>query len=148
MTTKLWTMALILACFAGTASAQVPVADFFSTTSKLNGATLPAGTRIEAFDSDGIRCGLADANADGSFLVHVYGNDPMTPTVDEGAREGELLTWRINGEAPQNIAWVRNIIGSFSDLRFENNGAKEMRLDGPTATEAKTWTSVKDIYRR
>jgi hypothetical protein len=141
-------MALILACFAGTASAQVPVADFFSTTSKLNGTSLPAGTRIEAFDSDGIRCGLAEANADGSFLIHVYGNDPMTPNVDEGAREGEALAWRVNGEVPQNVEWVRNIIGAFSDLRFENNGAKEMRLDGPTATEAKTWTAVKNSYRR
>ena len=71
MKTRLWTMALILACFAGTASAQVPVADFFSTSSKLNGAAMPAGTRIEAFDSDGIRCGFAETNADGSFFIHV-----------------------------------------------------------------------------
>ena len=148
MKTTLWTLAIVIGGFCGTASAQVPVADFFSTTSKLNGTSMPAGTRIEAFDSDGIRCGLAEANADGSFLIHVYGNDPMTPTVDEGAREGELLTWRINGETPQNVEWVRNIIGSFSDLRFENNGAKEMRLDGPTAVETRTWTSVKNGYRR
>jgi len=77
-------LALVLACGAGAAQAQAPVADFYSISTTMNGTLIASGTTIEAFDSDGIRCGNATANADGSFLIHVYGNDPMTPAWTKG----------------------------------------------------------------
>lgn len=144
-------VALVIGCSAGAARAQVPVADFFSTNSLLDGKAVPAGTTIEAYDTDGIRCGYATANADGSFLMHVYGNDPMTPGTDEGAREGEMLAWRIDGHdvEPQEAAWIANLIGMFADLRWENGAAKQLRLDvRTTAAAPASWTEVKESYRR
>ena len=119
------TLALVLAGGAQTAHAQAPVTDYFSFNSRLNGQLLPEGAVIEAFDSNGIRCGYTTAKADGSFLIQVYGNDPMT-AADEGAREGEMLQWRLSGYTPDNIAWLSNVIGLFADLRFENGASKEI----------------------
>src|SRR5207244_2572249 len=103
-------LALVLACAARTAYAQAPEADFFSTSSKLNGALLPSGATIDAYDANGVHCGHAIAGADGAFLVHVSGDDPMTPGTDEGARDGEMLTWKVNGLAVENARWISSLI--------------------------------------
>ena len=81
-------VAIAIACGTGAAHAQAPVADFFSTTSLKDGQPLAPGTIIEAWDSEGIRCGYAETNPCGGSLIHVYGNAPMTQSIDEGAREG------------------------------------------------------------
>jgi hypothetical protein len=144
-------LALVLLCAAGAARAQAPVADFYSTSSKMNGALIAPGTVIEAYDTDGIRCGYALANAEGSFLIHVYGNDPMTPAVDEGAREGEMLTWKLNGYdvRAEDTLWIGNLIGMFADSRWENGSAKEISLDlHTTKVNATDWSDVKAIFRR
>ena len=101
-------VAIAIACGTGAAHAQAPVADFFSTTSLKDGQPLAAGTIIEAWDSEGIRCGYAEASPSGGFLIHVYGNDPMTPSIDEGAREGEMLEWRVSGVEvhPEDAQWI------------------------------------------
>jgi len=143
-------LALGLLMCAAAAHAQAPVADYFSTDSHKDGAALLAGTTIEAWDSDGIRCGFAQVNLDGGFLIHVYGNDPLTPAVDEGANAGEFLLWRVGGTDidADDAAWIANIVGSFTDMRWENGAAKQIRLDAyTTAIEAQTWTTVKDLYR-
>lgn len=143
-------LAMGLLLSAASAQAQAPVADYFSTTSLWDGAALTPGMNIEAFDGDGVRCGFAIANLDGSFLIHVNGNDPMTPSVDEGAIEGEMLTWRISDQTPDAINWVSNVIGLFGDLRFENGAAKEMYIEGapaPTAVEDAVWSDIKELYR-
>jgi len=141
------TMALGLLLLAATAQAQAPVADYFSTSSLWDGAPLTVNMTIEAFDADGIRCGYAVANIDGSFLIHVYGNDPMT-AADEGADEGEMLTWRIEDKMPDRTLWVANLIGLFSDLRFENGAAKEMLIEGaPLAVENSPWSEVKRLFQ-
>lgn len=145
---KLILLAGIVLAWSGAAQAQAPVADYYSTTSKLNGVTLPAGTMIEAYDGQGVRCGTATANAGGGFLIHVYGNDPLTASVDEGASEGEMLTWKMADATPETAAWVATLIGSFADLRFENGAAKELRLEGTiTAVEGDTWSAVKTRFR-
>ena len=146
----LWTLALTLSCCGGAAYAQAPVADFYSTNSLLGDALLEAGATIEAFDIDGVRCGYAQANAEGGFLIHVYGNDPMTASIDEGPREGEMLTWEINGIEikSEDATWISTLIGMFSDLRFENGAAKEMKLIARTSgIEQRTWSAVKDAFR-
>lgn len=141
------TMALGLLLLAGVAQAQAPVADYFSTSSKYENAGLTPGMTIEAFDANGIRCGYAEANAEGSFLIHVYGNDPMT-AADEGANEGEMLTWRLQTRAPNTLDWVSNLVGLFSDLRFENGAAKEMLIEVlPLAVEDSPWGDIKLLYR-
>jgi hypothetical protein len=142
--------ALVLVCGAAAANAQAPVCDYFSTSSTKAGEALAAGAIIEAFDSDGIRCGYAEAMTGGAFLMHVYGNDPMTPAVDEGAREGEMLTWKVDGITitPENAQWIANLVGLFADMRFENGAAKEIRLDAETsAIESTSWSEVKGSFR-
>ena len=139
-----------IGCGAGSAHAQAPVADYFSTSSQKDGATLAAGTVIEAYDNDGIRCGLATVNSSGGFMIHVYGNDPMTPAIDEGAAEGEMLHWKVDGfDVPASGAiWVANLIGMFADLRWENGAAKEIELDvRTTSAEASSWSDVKALYQ-
>lgn len=141
-------MAALVMAGCGAAQAQVPVADYYSTTSKLNGITLPAGTMIEAYDGDGVRCGTATANAAGEFLIHVYGNDPLTAAIDEGANEGEILDWKLANVTPETAAWIATLIGAFTDLRFENGAAKEIRLEAKvSALEAETWGTVKTHFR-
>jgi hypothetical protein len=141
------TLVLGLLLLAGAAHAQAPVADYFSTTSMWEGAALPSGMLIEAYDGDGVRCGVAQANSDGSFLIHVYGNDPMT-AADEGASEGEMLTWRINDTMPIDVQWMANLVGLFSDLRFETGAAKEMYIEGSALpVEDTPWSDVKKLYQ-
>jgi hypothetical protein len=145
------TIVFALALGASAAHAQAPVADYFSTGSKMDGATLAAGTTIEAIDSDGIICGSALANADGSFLIHVYGNDSLTPSIDEGANQGETLKWRLDGNdvLGADATWIANIVGSFSDMRWENGAAKQIDLQTRTsAVQGASWSAVKDQYRR
>jgi len=143
--------ALVAAAACGTAHAQAPVADYYSTTSKLNDAALPAGTTIEAYDGNGVRCGFAVANAAGEFLVHVSGNDPLTGSIDEGANEGEMLTWKLASAdiMPGDATWIATLVGLFADLRFENGAAKEIRLEAEiSGVETCTWSDVKAAYRR
>jgi hypothetical protein len=145
---KLILLAGIVLAWSGAAQAQAPVADYYSTTSKLNGVTLPAGTVIEAYDGQGVRCGSATSNASGGFLIHVYGNDPLTSSIDEGASEGETLTWKMEDVTPETAAWVSTLIGLFADLRFENGAAKEIRLEAMiTAVEGDSWSAVKARFR-
>jgi hypothetical protein len=144
-------VAIAIACGTSAAHAQAPVADFFSTTSLKDGQPLAAGTIIEAWDSEGIRCGYAEANASGGFLIHLYGNDPMTPSIDEGAREGEMLEWRVSGVnvQPEDAQWIANTIGLFADLRWENGSAKEIYLEvRTTKTTSESWGGMKSRYGR
>ena len=143
-------LVLTVVLAAGVAHAQSPVADYFSIDSQIDDKSLVPGTTIEAFDTDGMRCGFAQVNADGGFLMHVYGNDPITAAIDEGAEAGEFLTWRISSFAiaPQDCAWIANVVGSFEDVRWENGAAKQIRLDAYTSpVEPQSWTAVKDLYR-
>ena len=67
----------------------------------------------------------------------------------EGAHDGEMLTWKVNGQAVANARWISNLIGLFSDLRWENNAAKQIELDAvTTAVQLHSWTDVKEAYRR
>ena len=81
--------------------------DFWDTESEFNGRPLRPGDVITAYDSNGVLCGAAVVRHEGAYLLHVYGDDPKTPE-DEGAEEGEEITFYINGEkaiATGNTAW-------------------------------------------
>jgi len=69
-----------------------------------NGSNLlPLGSRIDAYDPDGVLCGtdyvenvLDSSGVYGSMAV--YGDDvTWTPSVDEGAETGDLISFYING---------------------------------------------------
>lgn len=89
-------------CLAGRGVADVVVTpqrcDFASATSTLNGDPLPVGTVVEAYDPQGICCGTQTVAVEGVLpYLAVYGDDAFTLLVDEGASEGDTITFKING---------------------------------------------------
>ncbi len=57
---------------------------------------LQAGDEVAFFDPQGVLCGLFTVTIAGQYgVLHVYADDPLTPSVDEGASNGDLLSVRI-----------------------------------------------------
>ena len=71
--------------------------------STYNGQPLPIGSIIQAFDPDGTYCGVDTVILDGVSgnpkfgYFSVYGDDGNTPLLDEGATDGQTITFKING---------------------------------------------------
>lgn len=62
-----------------------------------DGTEAGPGTCIDVYDPDSVICGQSIVSRSGEFgLIAVFGDDPETP-VDEGAREGDKLTFKVNG---------------------------------------------------
>jgi len=85
-----------------------------------DGHAAPQGVEIAVFDQNGVLCGASgvDTENGGAFLLQVYGDDPTSAAVDEGARDGEPLTFKVFageqvGEIPQEL------------LRFSSAGHKD-----------------------
>ena len=75
------------------------VCDFWSEATPLDGVPLKVGDVITAKDPDGVVCGAAVVEDTRGYLLHVYGDDLLTtPGVDEGATEGDRVTFYINGQ--------------------------------------------------
>jgi uncharacterized protein YegL len=91
--------------------------DFYSLNSTVNGEPIPVGTRITAFDPDGVKVGETIVTHPGSFgVLSVYGDDPLTPE-DEGARPGETITFYVNGQQATVTGPDEPIWSGFGDLR-------------------------------
>lgn len=59
---------------------------------------LEVGDLVEFFDPDGVLCGKWTVRDKGAYgLMAVYGDDPTTAGIDEGAEKGDELTVRVNG---------------------------------------------------
>jgi hypothetical protein len=68
-----------------------------STDSRLDGAPVPAGTVVTAYDPGGMLIGRTVVEGEGSFgPMALYMDDPAT-IVDEGAEPGDAIRFRING---------------------------------------------------
>lgn len=90
--------------------------------STYNGQPLVVGSIIQAFDPSGVYCGvdtvrLDTASGDAIFgYFSVYGDDSGTPGVDEGAEEGETISFRINGRVATvtagDAAWSNQTLKS------------------------------------
>lgn len=68
--------------------------DFYSPSTAQG---LQEGDLLVARDEQGVLVGLADVNADGAFLIHATGDDPMTSDVDEGAHTGSPIRFFVDG---------------------------------------------------
>ncbi len=92
------------------------VADYWSNDALYIDQPLVEGDVIIAKDPDDVTCGVAYVDSDGNFLIHVTGDDEdATPTIDEGAREGDEITLYLNCECPvvtENL-WANH--GSFQE---------------------------------
>lgn len=70
---------------------------FFDSLSTINGNLLPVGTIVSATDPNGVLCGLDTVGATGLYgFMPVYGDDPNTAGTDEGAVDGDVITFRLN----------------------------------------------------
>ncbi len=82
------------------------VRSYWDTTSTFLGARLVEGDVLEAFDPDGILCGLAASAGNGSFSIYVVGDDGLPDGIDEGPFPSESVDFRINGlPAVSPVAW-------------------------------------------
>ncbi len=101
-----WLLLLLTLCLpvslpAATGHFPAPVttpklADFIGTLS-IGGQAAQVGDEIAFFDPQGVLCGVFRiTDPYGSYgILHVYGDDPLTPNVDEGAVAGDVLSIRV-----------------------------------------------------
>ena len=69
--------------------------DFFGSLT-VNEVPAQPGDEVAFFDGGGVLCGRYVIDMKGQYgRVHVYGDDPTTPDVDEGAVSGEELSVRV-----------------------------------------------------
>jgi|GEM_PF-935517 len=92
---------------------------------------LTPGDSIKVYDQSGVLCGDTTVTAEGGFLLHVIGDDSQTED-DEGAEEGELLRFTVNGHE----VVVKGTSENHSDVIqdevapvFEPMGNKRIELD-------------------
>lgn len=69
--------------------------------STFNGQPLVVGSIIQAYDQSGVYCGIDTVRLSGDDAIFgyfsVYGDDPDTSPLDEGAVAGEHIVFKING---------------------------------------------------
>jgi len=57
------------------------------------------GDRITVYDEQNVLCGEYTIDTNGQYgLMSVYGDDPLSKDIDEGAVPGEGLTFYLNGQ--------------------------------------------------
>lgn len=78
--------------------------DFYGTI-----AGAKAGDQVTVYSPRGVLCGECTLNRDGQYgFLPVYGDDPATAE-DDGARRGDVLTFRLNGAplpSARPILWL------------------------------------------
>ena len=104
---------------------------FYDSSSTYNGEPLKVGTVVDAFDQAGTRCGSDTVREAGLYgFMSVYGDDPETPLLDEGAATGEAVRFTINDRPATvvngNTAWAdreeRKVTLSVNDAIFGITG--------------------------
>ncbi|OIO67278.1 MAG: hypothetical protein CO186_09150 [Zetaproteobacteria bacterium CG_4_9_14_3_um_filter_49_83] len=89
--------------------------DFIGAIS-INGLPAQVGDEVAVFDPQGVLCGLFLITAAGQYgILHVYGDDITTLTIDEGAIAGDVLSFRIwsqSAATEYNGAAVRLVPGN------------------------------------
>ncbi len=96
------------------------------------GGALPgAGAELAAFDPDEILCGVSGVDpTSGAFILHVYGDDPVTST-DEGATAGEILTLRAYEPLTRRESSGTDLTWSALLPLFTDRGSFPRNVDGP-----------------
>ncbi|MGQ9516673.1 MAG: golvesin C-terminal-like domain-containing protein, partial [Anaerolineae bacterium] len=117
-------------------------ANFYGLASTLDGAPLPIGAVIRAYDPDGVNCGEWEVNSEGVYgMMPVYGDDAETPA-DEGAEEGDTITFTINGW-PATPAGPDAPVWSWGTLRHvELHALSGAATATPTETSPATGTAT------
>jgi len=78
---------------------------FYSLNSTFEGRLLQIGDIVTAKDPDGVICGVYVVDREGEYgYMPVYGDNPYTEA-DEGATDGEELTFYINGQCAHPLGF-------------------------------------------
>ncbi len=86
----------------GTPVGSSLVCTFHGSSSTFQARALAEGDVVEAWDPDGVLCGVWEVATSGCYgPLIAYGDDPATPGVDEGADEDDTLRFTINGFTAQ-----------------------------------------------
>ncbi|HUV31749.1 MAG TPA: T9SS type A sorting domain-containing protein [Acidobacteriota bacterium] len=128
ITIILFPAVLILAFSGGLQAQDIHPTPFFTgfadttNASTYNGNPLVIGSVIQAFDQSGVYCGVDFVREDTSTgegifgYFPVYGDDPRTETLDEGAVGDEQIIFKINGRTATVTAgddtWSQNALKS------------------------------------
>jgi hypothetical protein len=97
----------------------------------LQPGTLQPGDTIRAYDRDGILCGDTLVAPDGSFVLPVAGDDPIT-VEDEGALPGEEVHFTLNGRNVDVVGASANydtIVVLGAKAVWENMGSKRVQFE-------------------
>ncbi len=72
--------------------------DYWGDSCTINGNLVQPGDTIRAYDPDSVLCGEFIVVTTGNYgYLHVYGDDPTTSNIDEGAVDGDTISFSING---------------------------------------------------
>lgn len=78
-------------------------------TAAINTVAVDAGDEISVFDSDGVLCGHEIVDSVGSYgNLLIYGDNPATLDIDEGASPGEALRFKIWDASAQQVMWAES----------------------------------------
>jgi len=104
-----------------------------------NGTLLKVGDIIEAIDPDGVSAGVGPAafnSSTGAYLLHVHGDIPGTPGVDEGAETNDALDFSLNGLPatidPSPYLWVMGSSTNGLDITVASSIVPGATTTGPS----------------
>lgn len=95
--------------------------DMYGTVVWSDQSPVGSGALIQVFDSDSMLCGKCTVSTEGKYgFMPVYGDDPLTSEIDEGAREGDNLVFLINS-SPANVLYGKSTVWSQQHLKLQVN---------------------------
>ncbi|MFQ6002816.1 MAG: carboxypeptidase-like regulatory domain-containing protein, partial [Candidatus Zixiibacteriota bacterium] len=113
--------------------------DFYGLSTNFFGCPVHPGDVITAFDPDGVLCGSYYVMNDGWYgLMAVYGDDTSTPE-DEGAKVGDLISFRINCIPANVVSGDPTWTGAQVQVELEVPPPPDLIVDEFTADPMKQW---------
>ncbi len=106
-------IALLTVCPSGAQDSGVTPTntwmDLYSSQCSFAGVPIPAGSCVAVFDAQGTQCGERMVTTSGNIapIMPCYG-DNLDTLADEGAAEGDVLSFTVNGTAATAQARARN----------------------------------------
>ncbi len=92
---------------------------FYSSSSLVEGESLPVGSVVRAYDEAGNQCGEFVVHTEGSYgFLACYFDDPSTPT-DEGIRPGESVRFTVDDKYSADSTIVPSSVSSGDRFQFD-----------------------------
>ncbi|MBI5017194.1 MAG: hypothetical protein HZB55_17145 [Deltaproteobacteria bacterium] len=106
-------------------------ADFHGALT-IEGAPAVVGDEVTVYDPQGVLCGHFVVDTAGSYgVLRVYGDDPATPMIDEGAVAGDVLTFKVwDSVSRRERATVLQVVVGSDPPEWQSGGSSEVNVDG------------------